>query len=127
MKPKRAGCCSNCDTVVFETITVDDDGWPKRLGKPLDHAWRVTFAMQDGSSANMTYCADCIDKAGEPRFVVYAWNKALAAFARDIERPGTTEAAKAVVADLVTKNRPLGLIAKRRWTDVMEDERRGAR
>lgn len=115
---KRAGHCSNCDAQVFTIVAADPvTGAPTKIGGPLENAWRVTYAMADGSTCDMTFCADCKDRAGEPDVVVRVWRRALDAFAIEIDRPDVPAQTLAAVAALADENRPLGMINARKWLD----------
>lgn len=58
--PKIAGCCTDCEKLVFDVIARGEDGRPKQLGAPQPDARRVTFLLADGSVMDLTFCSDCI-------------------------------------------------------------------
>lgn len=76
MLPKLNGCCSKCDTEVFEIKTRYEDGRPKQTGAPLDNGVRVGFLMVNGSVMDLTFCQSCIDSL-QPSDYLPLWHRVL--------------------------------------------------
>ena len=62
---KRLGCCTLCETEVYEVKEYLDrpdsprHGHPCRLGPLLENGTQVVFQMSDGSEAAITFCVPC--------------------------------------------------------------------
>lgn len=59
---KWYGLCSLCDVEVFEIEQYhtkgDLTGMPCRPGKPKKNAWRTTYRLSDGTTCDLTLCAE---------------------------------------------------------------------
>lgn len=62
---KRPGCCTLCETPVREVVSKHTKGKLKgeaiEFGPWMENAWRVTYLMSDGSTADITFCPECFD------------------------------------------------------------------
>lgn len=62
---KRPGHCTLCETPVREIVSKHTKG--KLKGEPIqfgpwkENAWRVTYLMSDGSTADITFCGEHLD------------------------------------------------------------------
>ena len=81
---KRAGCCTWCDEEVYEIITRFPEGplsgYPRKIGKPLDSARRISYALVDGSRADLTCCAGCEFEMTQPVNMPIIWQKVIRSF-----------------------------------------------
>jgi len=61
----RPGCCCLCEKPIREIISKHTSGKqkgePKELGAWLETAWRVSYELSDGSTADISFCEDCLD------------------------------------------------------------------
>lgn len=69
---KQPGLCSLCDKPVFEIIAKYPQGHEKegqvcKIGSPMDDALRVEFILDDGTTAQVTFCTKCELSAGNIR------------------------------------------------------------
>jgi hypothetical protein len=66
--PKMPGHCLACKQAVYEILEVrvepghPMDGWPLRMGRPLDHQTQIELLMSDGSEADILFCLACAKK-----------------------------------------------------------------
>ncbi len=85
---KRPGCCTLCEIPVREVVSKHTTGKLKgeaiQFGPWLENAWRVTYLMSDGSTADITFCeghldGDCeeIRKSYTERFLWEEENRSL--------------------------------------------------
>jgi len=86
-KYKIAGCCTCCDKKIFDVKAVFEQhhpraGEPKELGRAHPEAWRVTFGLYDGSTADFSFCAECAEKLTFEMYIAI-WQKALRSFMRE--------------------------------------------
>ena len=62
---KRPGCCTLCEKPGREVVSKHTKGKLKgetiQFGPWMDNAWRVTYLMSDGSTADMTFCEEHLD------------------------------------------------------------------
>jgi len=80
MNPKKMGCCSICDKEIYEIILRYTqpplERFPRKLGLPKDDAWKVEFALKDGSTMSLSFCEECKNKLTTKQFPVL-WNRVL--------------------------------------------------
>lgn len=74
-----AGHCMHCDAPCWEVKQVWTageryPGEPKRLGKLVTDAVRVSFMLLDGNRIDVTLCADC-GESFNPEHYVSLWSK----------------------------------------------------
>ena len=86
-KYKIAGCCTTCDTAVYEVLAVyeahhERAGEPKATGKPIGNAVRIGFGLYDGTRADLTFCEECALQL-EPSQYVEIWRKVLRSWMRE--------------------------------------------
>lgn len=84
---KIAGCCSLCDTPVFEVLQRWDDGEkragePKMLGQPNPDTTRIEFLLFNGRLTHMTFCGPCAESLAPEQYSAL-WNKNLCAYMRE--------------------------------------------
>lgn len=133
MNPKRAGCCTVCERPVFDIVSSYTQaplvGFPRKLGSPNDSAYRVEYALSDGSSTYLTFCDECLPAAMAAEMFPILWEKCIATFVfemRDDVRaaqpasPYTARQRAAVEADLqrLSGMSLVGVIAQQKWADV---------
>ena len=62
---KRPGCCTLCETPVREVVSKHTKGKLKgeaeQFGPWLMNAWRLTYLMSDGSTADITFCDEHLE------------------------------------------------------------------
>jgi len=66
LNKKLTGCCSICDTAVFDIVRVYPVGHPYHgeplsLGAPLDTAFKLTMLLTSGDHIDITVCSNCIE------------------------------------------------------------------
>lgn len=131
---KRYGCCTLCDEEVFKAHS----HWPrehpylaghmKRSEGTKTNAMRVTLALLDGSTTDITFCRDCLPSI--PANMDKVWRKvserhALGTDPRFREAMGHApfaderhENALLEEARHMVHNRPLGVLAVQSWNEV---------
>lgn len=78
---KRPGCCTRCETPVYE---IADNG---AVGRMTDRGTQVEFLLSDGTECDVTFCNDCAAGLALEDFGPM-WDAVLAATARELaERP----------------------------------------
>lgn len=87
MSHKIPGCCSLCDTPVFEVMARWDEGEkragePKQLGAPNEDSVRVSFLLMNGRTTDMTLCGECAG-ALNPEQYTTLWRKNLNGWMRE--------------------------------------------
>ena len=125
----RKACCILSGCEVFKVFSRYEDGPmigdPDRIGPPLDEAWRVTLALADGTTSDVTVHADVL-KEVEDR-LPELWGNAIEAHAFERKhweyfgaRQFTSEQTKKAYEDSINliNNVPLGIVKKERWSDV---------
>lgn len=117
---KLTGCCTDCDDPVFEVNTMNPDGTPRSVGAALPNAMRATLVLTDGSTCDMTFCEGCMEaiEAHLPAI----WAKCLRSFAAEPVDPEIRDEIRADQVRLATMV-PLGVVAVRRWCDILKEER----
>ena len=62
---KRPGHCTLCESPVREIVSKHTKGKLKgeviQFGPWLENAWRLTYLMSDGSTADITFCEEHLD------------------------------------------------------------------
>ena len=60
---KKAGCCTLCDAEVYEAVTRHTsgpyEGNIRDVGPALENMRKLTFVLTDGTTCQMTFCAEC--------------------------------------------------------------------
>lgn len=85
MTPKLSGCCTKCDTQVYDVVSHNEKGEPIRIGGPSDDAVRVNFRLVNGSSMDLTFCRDCA--AGlQPHDYPFLWQRVMLSW--EVSTPG---------------------------------------
>lgn len=60
---KKLGCCVRCGREVYTILEYHAsgplDGHPRRVGRMLDIGTQITFALSDGTEADVAFCVDC--------------------------------------------------------------------
>ena len=84
---KIGGCCSLCDTPVYDIRQRWDEGEkragePKVFGPPNPDATRIEFLLFNGTRTSMTFCGECA-KALTPEHYTTLWNKNLNGYLRE--------------------------------------------
>ncbi len=131
---KRYGACTDCDTEVFDCRARWPEGTPLeghiriRMGAK-DNAMRATIALMDGSSIDLTFCADCIPTIAEN--MVKIWDKVIQRHVLSVDpevrkalgypehNPRQHEAAEREAIHLI-HNKPFGVLAVQPWNEVVE-------
>lgn len=90
---KKAGCCTLCDEPCFEVISTWDaheryPGEPKRLGKVVGDATRISYMLLDGRSCDLTFCEDCAQTVNQTHYVEI-WEKVCRTWRREMKTTGT--------------------------------------
>ncbi len=129
---KKAGCCSFCNKAVFDILTQYPStspfaGLPIRIGRPHDDAWRAAILLTDGTTADFTFCAECLPEVEER--LPELWRKSIASFVFENEnrvalggRPVNAEhhdKIREMVAGF-TDNVPLGILHVFPWAEYVE-------
>lgn len=66
---KQVGSCNKCGDGCYEvTRRRAVSGMPTRLGKPLDHARKVTFILLDGTTMDLLMCETCVQSLSTADF-----------------------------------------------------------
>jgi len=133
-KVKRVGCCTICDKKVFEVKEVFNkapmEGWPRRLGKPTDDAWRIDYIMLDGSHIHLTFCTECLETAQQPETYPALWNSVLQTFIWESQpevrrimpcaahTPKQQEAFDQFI-EAQMKNALVSVLVAQKWSDVI--------
>ena len=77
---KKTGCCTLCDVEVYEVIDRHPsgpyEGNPRTLGPPLANIRRPTFVLADGTTCQITFCAECEPTSEN---IPHIWNRVLEA------------------------------------------------
>lgn len=119
--PKYIGACTRCGEMVFDVLRQDESGRPTKLGKPFDEAYRVHFALADGSTMALTFCGEC-ERGLLPADYPVIWNHVMGAFAEEIERCAVLDPARhdarIAAAKRLFKNIPVGVVSVQRWSEV---------
>ena len=134
--PKKMGCCSICDALLFEV----EERWPdgplegevRVFGKPLGGAKRSTLVLQSGSITDISLCASC---EITPENISFVWRRALQAMAleisvewrrkqaeargEDLRFPPEHQEACRKVLDGLIKNPPMGVLYTRSWEEIV--------
>lgn len=127
---KIAGQCTLCDDPCFAVETTHPEGHPyagqpNRLGAVTPDAMRLTFALTDGSSVDLTFCEGCSEKANDN--LPEIWQRCLAAQAYEIDNIENITKAKRTATELYQVRAlnmklahiiPLGVLYSRRWTEI---------
>lgn len=128
---KRAGCCTRCDTEVFEVKTRFLEGplagFPRQLGKHSEQAYRIDYALTDGSICTLTACEACREWMSDPANLPAIWQKVLRTFVfeerADVRaalpaRPRTPAEQQHIQTELIklSHNPPIGVIAVNQWS-----------
>lgn len=125
MNEKKVGCCTLCDTPVFEIVQRFDPplSEPKAIGPPTDRAYKVSFVLMDGSIMYLTFCDLCT-----PTKFPEIWGKVLRSWGRELD----DDYRELVGAKRMTKEQrqvneawllgmvhqiPLGIIAVEKWLE----------
>lgn len=123
---KTPGCCSCCGRDCFEVIEFFPPGHPldgraRRLGPPLECAERVTLLLTDGTTADVTVCADCQDID-----LAHLWRECLGAFRfeEDNRQALGVHPNPGVITFLnhVMQQVPVGVLGRRGWPEVLRSE-----
>lgn len=82
---KKAGCCTLCDAEVYEVrsyFPMDSvlAGFPRQIGRPLPTARKISYALRDGSHADLTSCGACEGDMRDPARFPAIWQKVLRTF-----------------------------------------------
>ena len=90
---KISGCCSLCDTPVYEVLARFAEherrpGEPKQLGAPDEGATKITFGLFDGTKADLTFCDSCAEELNCGQYMEI-WRKVMRSWLREIA--GKTE------------------------------------
>ena len=108
--PKVAGCCSKCDAEVFDVKRRDPaTQMPLQLGPAHENAVRVTFVLMNGSTMDITFCADCADGL-TPSDYAPLWGRVMAAWAK--------QQADSAWAKSQVDNGIAGMLRKQLWREV---------
>lgn len=108
---KTIGCCSLCDTEVFEIARRDQTGKPVQVGPPLDTAQRAMFVLKDGHQMDLTLCYNCL-AALRPEHFSKLWQGVMAAW---IAESGSVHPWVRSQVD----NGIIGLMHSRPWKEVL--------
>lgn len=93
---KVAGCCTICDNLCFEVISMQGDsdrlpGEPKELGRPIEGAVRVTFMLFDGTKTSLTFCETCASTLLRPKAYGAIWDKVVRSWQRELSGKPVTD------------------------------------
>lgn len=110
MSPKLTGCCTKCDTEVFNIIRRNPETRvPVAVSTPLDNAVRLTFVLVDGTRMDLTFCTTCADGL-DPREYSFLWRRVMHSWnAESPDHPWTKTQ---------VDNGILGLVARKSWKEV---------
>lgn len=130
---KKTGSCTLCDAEVYEIKTYFPEGplygFPRSIGKPLPNAWRVDFALTDGSHCSLTCCESCLPFMTDPANIGAIWAKVIRTFMFE-EQPEvraalpatarTAQEQERVLTELTTlsHNIPIGVLSSVRLSEV---------
>lgn len=108
---KLVGCCTLCDTEVFEVLKRFTDGpmkgEAKQLGRPLLNAEKVTMVLLgSGHHATVTVCNKC---EVTPDNLPFLWRKVMMATRREMRIEQTN------MVKMQNYDVPLGVLFRRRW------------
>ena len=131
---KKYGCCTLCDTEVYEIKTYFPEGplhgFPRKTGRPLPSAWRIDYVLADGSHASLTSCESCLANMKDPANFPSLWAKVMRSFLFE-EYPEVRAALPAnartiaeqehIFNELTTLSQkvPIGVISSTRWIDLL--------
>ena len=133
--PKKMGCCSLCDALLFEVaerwVGGPLDGEVRKFGVPLDGAKRATVVLRSGVRTDYSLCAECnVTHENMP----LVWRRALAAMAVEMSVEWRTKQAEArgrglnfppeqqemcrkMLKDL-TNDPPVGVLFTQTWAEL---------
>lgn len=117
MSDKRLGHCTRCGTQVFEETL--SGGL-----RPGPHALRVTLAMADGSTADVTFCDTCpVDSTTLPE-IHDTIVRALCAECTTRSRPlgPRQQLLYGAMALRQARNVPLGVLVQEPWSEALTRE-----
>ncbi len=106
---KRPGYCTLCEKPVFE-FTGD------KPSRPHDDAWRVNFLLSDDTSADITFCAGCLEVLPEETGRV--WEICLDAFDND-EKDRPTNDQKSGFLVHIHEQHLVRELSRVRWTELI--------
>lgn len=127
MTVKKTGCCTLCDTEVYEVITYFPEGplyrFPRKIGKPLPSKVSIDYVLADGSHSTLTSCTSCASQMIDPANFPAIWRKVVRTFMFEeqddvraaLPAPQRSQAEKArILADItaLANNPPLGVISR---------------
>jgi hypothetical protein len=131
---KKAGCCTLCDNEVYEVRSYFPmesilAGFPRKLGKPLPSARKVSYALRDGSHCDLTCCETCEPAMRDPAQFPALWQKVLRTFLfeeRDDVRallpaPVRTPTESAHIQkelQALSNNQPIAVICVTSWSNT---------
>jgi hypothetical protein len=135
--PKKMGCCSLCDALLFEVERRWTDGpmegEVREFGKPLDGVKRSTVVLQSGVRADFSLCARC---ELTPENLSLVWRRGLLAMAKEISVEWRTKQAKARGRGLnytpehqaacqkmledMQKDPPVGVLFTQTWAEIAD-------
>lgn len=130
---KRLSACTMCDKDLWESISRWHEGHPlagqvQIRGKVKAEAVRVTMALLDGSTTDITFCAECAHIVHE--HLPMLWNKISERHVMSIDKEfrsavgypeHTPDQQRKAVEEAIqfVHNRPLGVVAIQKWSEVM--------
>jgi len=119
---KLIGCCTVCDTPVFEVAARWTEGPMngeiKQLGQPLEGARRMTVVRASGRQSNWTLCKDC---EVTPEMMPELNRKEIAAMVleRDMVMETMAQAdRREAMLRLFQFDIPIGVLGEMLWTEV---------
>lgn len=107
---KQPGHCTLCDKPVFQI----SDG---KITHPLPDAWRVRFLLSDETTADMTFCVDCLPDIPESHELI--WIKVLERF--DFEESQRTEKPSEALAEFLSHIKTVSInreVGRMLWSAV---------
>ena len=118
---KRPGCCTRCETPVYE---IGPNG---AVGRMTDLGTQVEFLLSDGTECDVTFCTTCA-AALSPGDFGAVWDAVLDATGRELADRHPTERVMKTIP--MTRIWPLAILRRRRESPeqpgVMVLDRRGA-
>ncbi len=130
---KKAGCCTWCDAEVYEVpVYFPNDsvlaGFPRKIGKAMPIARKITYALRDGSVCDLTSCDACEPNMRDPANFPVFWQKVIRTFLfeeRDDVRAllpapvRTLDDKERILNDIntIANNPPLAVICITSWRD----------
>ena len=124
---KAAGLCTICGAECFEVIARYPEGhtlegFPLKIGKPINEARRVTFCLSDGTTTDLTFCRDCQIEGR----LAHIWDICLRALGWEIKNRNIfgvqdpTEAQKKIADEVfarLSRTTIIGIVTKQSWND----------